>query len=850
MSLLAALLLAQAAPAPDTAQPHPGAKTYESFCISCHGKQLEGATGPKLTDSTWLHGSGRADILKSINEGAPAKGMPPFAAMLKEEQKQQVIDFILSRQQGLRQVEYKIYKGNWNKIPDVSKLTPIKSGRVQDMIDLNIVEERKDYTIVFTGQLIVATAGEYRFKLNSDDAGRLEIDGKTVINDDGIHAVHNATCKATLSAGTHNFTLTHMQGGGEDVLGLYWSGKNVAEWLTAPLQGNSGPGVIIAVDARAQVYRGNVKEQKSPRSLMLGFPGGVNAVFDTEHGLITQTWAGDFIDVGPPRSGRGGDPALPAAEPVKQEALELPVKGEFRGYRIVGPAVALQLGDSWVQLSAKADKSGLQIDKVSVAPAAMTAALPAVTGTPYDKEPKPALLPEGYAVETIPLPPGRPLQTAGLAVTPRGEVFICSREGEVWKRKLDGSWQLFAEGMHEPCGLLWKEDKGELWITQKPELTALKDEDGDGRADSFRTLTAGWGFSGNYHEFHFGPELGPDGSIYGTLNLAHQPGRTTTMKAICMSAIPGMQRGTAYRLSPDGKYETFAWGLRSPAGTGMTPDGNLIFLDNQGDWMPTSYLAVAAKGSFHGHPASMDIHPDYKGKNLDQVPVKEWADKRVPPAIFIPHQELGNSPGNAVFDSTAGKFGPFAGQIFVGDQTQSNVFRCQLQQVKGVWQGCAIDFIRPLRCGVIRLAFAPDGSMWTCATSRGWDSIGDLPFAVQHIKWDGQTTPFCLKAITHEKGGFRLSFTAPLQEAPKPDDLKISHWTYNFWPNYGSPKVGTTKVVPSSVTLAADKMSVFVAMPELVKRRCYSLVFAGLKDAKGRPVSSDHGWYTLNETID
>jgi hypothetical protein len=246
----------------------------------------------------------------------------------------------------------------------------------------------------------------------------------------------------------------------------------------------------------------------------------------------------------------------------------------------------------------------------------------------------------------------------------------------------------------------------------------------------------------------------------------------------------------------------------------------------------------------------MDIHPDYKGKDLDQVPDKEWADKRVPPAIFIPHQELGNSPGNAVFDSTAGKFGPFAGQIFVGDQTQSNVFRCQLQQVKGVWQGCAIDFIRPLRCGVIRLAFAPDGSMWTCATSRGWDSIGDLPFAVQHIKWDGQTTPFCLKAITHEKGGFRLSFTAPLQEAPKPDDLKISHWTYNFWPNYGSPKVGTTKVVPSSVTLAADKMSVFVAMPELVKRRCYSLVFAGLKDAKGRPVSSDHGWYTLNETID
>ena len=434
MSLLAALLLAQAAPAPEAAQPHPGAKTYESFCISCHGKQLEGATGPKLTDSTWLHGSGRADILKSINEGAAAKGMPPFAAMLKEDQKQQLIDFILSRQQGLRQIEYKIYKGNWDKIPDVSKLTPIKSGRVQDLIDLSMVEDHKDYTIVFTGQLIVATAGEYRFKLNSDDAGRLEIDGKTVINDDGIHPVRNANGKATLSAGTHTFTLTHMQGGGEDVLGLYWSGKNVAEWLTTPLQGASGASVIIAVNDRAQVYRGNIKEQKSPRSLMLGFPGGVNAIFDTEHGLITHTWSGQFIDVAPPRSGRGEDPALPAVKPVNQETKELPVKGEFRGYRIVGAAVALQLGDSWVQLSAKADKSGLQIDKISAPPAAMTAALPAVAGTPYDKEPKPALLPEGYAVETIPLPPGRPLQTAGLAVTPRGSAF--GRSGPCPRRAL------------------------------------------------------------------------------------------------------------------------------------------------------------------------------------------------------------------------------------------------------------------------------------------------------------------------------------------------------------------------------------------------------------------------------
>ena len=848
MSLLAALLLAQAAPAAEAPQPHPAAKVYESFCASCHGKQLEGATGLKLNDSAWLHGSSRAEILKSINDGFPAKGMPGFGPMLKEEQKQQLIDFIMSRQQGLRDVEFKLYKGKWKKIPDASKLAPIKTGKVQDILDLSMVEERKDYFIVFTGKLLVATGGEYRFEVHSDDSRRLEIDGKLVVKDDDNNPGRG---KAKLEAGEHTFTLSHLQAGGKDILGLQWSGKDVSEWLSAPLKDGRGPDpVVIAVDTRAQVYRGNIKDQKSARSLMLGFPGGVNAVFDTEQGLVTHSWQGAFIDVAPLRNGRGGQPALPATKMFKEESIELPVKGVFRGYRIVGGAVALHIGDSWVQLSAKADKSGLAIDKLSSPPAAVSAQVPAVIGAPYDKEPIPALLPEGYSVATIPLPPNRPLQTTGLAVTSSGEVYICSREGEVWKRKIDGTWQLFAEGMNEPCGLLWKEDKGELWITQKPELTALKDEDGDGRADSFRTITADWGFSGNYHEFHFGPEIGPDGSVYGTLNLGHKPKGPLTLNNTVMSALPGMKRGTAYRLSPDGKLETFGWGLRSPAGTGMTPDGKLIITDNQGDWMPTSYLTVVEKDSFHGHPAGMDIHPEYKGKDLNKVPEKEWAARRTPPAIFIPHIELGNSPGNVIYDTTAGKFGPFAGQIFTCDQTQSNVFRCQLQQVKGVWQGCAIDFIRPLRCGLIRLAFAPDGSMWTCATSRGWSSIGDLPFAVQQIKWDGKNTPFCLKAITHEKGGFRLSFTAPLQEAPKAKDLKISHWAYNFWAKYGSPKVGTTEVVPSSVTLADDKMSLFVAMPELVKRRCYSLVFAGLKDAKGRPVSSDHGWYTLNETID
>jgi glucose/arabinose dehydrogenase/cytochrome c5 len=813
-----------------------GSQTYERFCMSCHGKNLEGATGPKLIDSLWLHGGSSQEILKSINSGFPVKGMPAFESMLSAEQKNSLCEYILSKQQGLREIKYSLSTNDGSN----------GSSEIINLLALPDTKLLKDNQIVYEAKLLVHKDGEYTIEIYDNGKSIIQI-GKDQINRDKAKKI-----KVRLAQGSHDFKLTYICEGKKDSLGLYWTGPQVSEWLSAPVKGARGPDpIFIKVDDRAKVYRCNIKGQQSARSLSMGFPGGINCVYDIEHHNFTHSWKGPYIDVAPTREGRGMGFALPGTEAI--EKIDLPVlpQGKFKGYFISGAEVTLHIGESWATLFAKTDQSGLGVRISQHAPMSRAMPEPAIEAREYSNEPKPTLLPEGYSVQTIPLPPGRALQMAGLAISPRGEVFVCTREGEVWKRGTHGQWHLFAEGFNEPCGLRWIEDKNELWIAQKPELTALKDEDGDQRADQFRTITSDWGLSGNYHEYHFGPEIGPDGSIYGTLNLSHRPQMASSMKNItCMSAVKAMKRGTAYRISPDGTYETFGWGLRSPAGTGLTPDGELIFLDNQGDWMPTSYLSIIERGSFHGHPAGMDIHPDYIGKNLDAIPASEWAQKRVPPAIYIPHEELANSPGNAIYDSTGGKFGPFSGQIFVGDQTQSNVFRCQLQKVKGVWQGCAIDFIRSLRCGVIRTEFAPDGSLWTCATSRGFHSVGDLPFALQRIQWDGATVPFCIKSIIHEKGGFRFYFTAPLKSAPEIADLNISHWTYNFWEKYGSPKVDTTKVIPEKAVLSDDRMSLFIAIPELVKRRCYGFFMPSLTDAKGRKLSSDHGWYTLNETED
>jgi len=83
-------------------------------------------------------------------------------------------------------VAYKYYEGKWDKLPDYSKLKPIKEG-VSANIDLSPKQKNDDFGLVFTGYLKVAKAGEYGFALKSDDGSKLWISGKEIVDHDGKH---------------------------------------------------------------------------------------------------------------------------------------------------------------------------------------------------------------------------------------------------------------------------------------------------------------------------------------------------------------------------------------------------------------------------------------------------------------------------------------------------------------------------------------------------------------------------------------------------------------------------------------------------------------------------------------
>ena len=135
-----------------------------------------------------------------------------------------------------------------------------------------------------------------------------------------------------------------------------------------------------------------------------------------------------------------------------------------------------------------------------------------------------------------------------------------------------------------------------------------------------------------------------------------------------------------------------------------------------------------------------------------------------PPCIWFPYGRMGQSASEPRWDTTGGKFGPFAGQCFVGDQTKSIVMRVYLEKINGRYQGACFPFRSGFECGVNRLVFGPDGSLYVGMTNRGWGSLGGKPYGLQRLVYTG-VLPFEIHEMKLTKDGFDLTFTKPLDAA-------------------------------------------------------------------------------------
>jgi hypothetical protein len=164
-----------------------------------------------------------------------------------------------------------------------------------------------------------------------------------------------------------------------------------------------------------------------------------------------------------------------------------------------------------------------------------------------------------YAVTTLTIPEEAFLEVGALEWLPDGRMAVASRRGEIWMvtdpTGAKPSWTRFAHGLHEVLGLAWKD--GWLYATQRPEVSRLRDVDGDGVAEVFETVADGWGVSGDYHEYAFGSKFDREGNIWVALCLTGS----------FNSKVPF--RGWAMRVTPDGQTIPTTSGIRSPGGIGF-----------------------------------------------------------------------------------------------------------------------------------------------------------------------------------------------------------------------------------------------------------------------------------------
>ncbi|MEM1295629.1 MAG: hypothetical protein AAGH89_09715 [Verrucomicrobiota bacterium] len=469
-----------------------------------------------------------------------------------------------------------------------------------------------------------------------------------------------------------------------------------------------------------------------------------------------------------------------------------------------------------------------------------------------------ALAESAYKVQNIEIEKGLDPQVGGIDVLPDGRVFVCFHRGDVrlYDPKED-SWSIFAKGLHEPLGIV-AESPSSVVVMQRPELTRIIDTDEDGIADRFEVIYDDFGMTGNYHEFAFGPVRDANGDWFIALNVAsngasirpeirgefQQVGMPREDFALEWSKVKG-KAGRMYSRAPyrgwvmkidhkTGEATPWASGFRSPNGIGFDGEGNLYASDNQGDWLGTSKLHHVGKGKFHGHPASLPWTEGYDGRPPLEIPVEDLEAMRTPAAIWFTQGSMSNSPTQPILIPEG--FGPFAGQMLIGEMNRSRILRLMMQEVNGVMQGACVPFLdgEGLPRGVNRLAFGPDQSLWTGHTHLSWAG-GE---GMTRIRYDENIAVNEIQDLSLTQDGFQVTFTKPQEDL---GEIKLSAYTFLYQSKYGSPKIDEAKVKFEIKSISDTEIAMVLAEP-LKKDFCYEFHFPSV----GNPMVC----YTVREIPD
>ncbi len=185
---------------------------------------------------TSLYGSGKGSekeirsLMKTFAERAYRRSVTteeiePYIQLVLR----QKVEPVVTLEGGIKNLKYRVYEGQWEKLPEFDKLEPLFEGTLPNgLIDLSVSKRKEKYGVVYTGSLDAPKDGDYFIRIASDDGARVLVAGKKVVEHDGLHGPQLKEGKVNLKKGTHDIRVEYFAYGQPNSFRAGWKGSGIA----------------------------------------------------------------------------------------------------------------------------------------------------------------------------------------------------------------------------------------------------------------------------------------------------------------------------------------------------------------------------------------------------------------------------------------------------------------------------------------------------------------------------------------------------------------------------------------------------------------------------------------------
>jgi len=409
---------------------------------------------------------------------------------------------------------------------------------------------------------------------------------------------------------------------------------------------------------------------------------------------------------------------------------------------------------------------------------------------------------DAYVLDHVAVPNENPwnrnVRVADIGFFKDGHAAVVTFDGDVWTVSgLSGDlkeirWKRFTSGLHEPLGLVVRDD--ELFVNDRNGIWRLRDTDGNGEAERHELFSNAFAQTAETREFATGMRLAPDGSFI--IAKGGQQGSTT-----------GKHNGTVLRVSPDGgSVAVLGWGLRMPF-IGVHPKTGLVTAsDQQGHYVPATPLHIIRDNQFYGFISLL-------------LPKERYPAPIADPLTWIPHSI--NPSGVGQVWLTDARMGPLNDALIHLGYYRPEIFLVLLNQRTSKMQGAVVSLTRDLEFPLLSGAVNPaDGGLYVTGFQI-WGTTARQISGLARLRYTGAPSRLPREIVPMDKGVL-LRFAVPLDgKAANPANFSAERWNYVRTANYGSPHFkldgskGQESMSPSSAYLSSDGKGVFIGIPDM-----------------------------------